>query len=157
MPCRVHAASTADAKEMISPERSCTLTVSYHYEGTTFAGLPVKLYNIADVSADFQYSLTAPFQSSGLVLNGVRSASEWNVIRSTLEAARRDAAQGMVTAEWVSKYIDKILATPEEDGSLRLDIKIFTGETTQKYLANLARRTGHTFKKMIEAYEQGMQ
>ena len=80
-----------------------------------------------------------------------------DTIRATLEAARRDAAQGMVTVEWVNKYIDKILVTPEEDGSLRLDIKIFTGETTQKYLANLARRTGHTFKKMIEAYEQGLQ
>ena len=78
-------------------------------------------------------------------------------IRSTLECARRDAAQGMITAEFVSKYIDKILVTPEDDGSLRLDIKIFTGETTQKYLANLRSRAGHTFKKMIEAYEQGMQ
>ena len=80
-----------------------------------------------------------------------------DTIRATLEAARRDAAQGMVTVEWVNKYIDKILVTPEDDGSLRLDIKIFTGETTQKYLANLARRTGHTFKKMIEAYEKGLQ
>ena len=80
-----------------------------------------------------------------------------DAVRATLEAARRDAAQGMVTAEWVSKYIDKILVTPEEDGAMRLDIKIFTGETTQKYLAKLAHRTGHTFKKMIEAYEQGLQ
>jgi DNA invertase Pin-like site-specific DNA recombinase len=80
-----------------------------------------------------------------------------DVIRATLDAARRDAAQGMITLEWVNKYIDKILATPQEDGSLRLDIKIFTGETTQKYLAKLAHRTGHTIKKMIEAYEQGMQ
>ena len=80
-----------------------------------------------------------------------------DAVRATLESARRDAAQGMVTVEWVNKYIDKILVTPEEDGSLRLDIKIFTGETTQKYLANLRSRTGHTFKKMIEAYEQGMQ
>ena len=80
-----------------------------------------------------------------------------DTVRTTLEAARRDAVQGMVTVEWVNKYIDKILVTPENDGSLRLDIKIFTGETTQKYLANLRRRTGHTFKKMIEAYEQGMQ
>ena len=78
-------------------------------------------------------------------------------VRATLEASRRDAAQGMVTVEWVNKYIDKILVTPEDDGSLRLDIKIFTGETTQKYLASLRGRTGHTFKKMIEAYEQGMQ
>ena len=80
-----------------------------------------------------------------------------DAIRATLEAARRDATQGVITSDFVSKYIDKILVTPEDDGSMRLDIKIFTGETTQKYLANLARRTGHTFKKMIEAYEQGMQ
>ncbi len=80
-----------------------------------------------------------------------------DAIRVTLEAAQRDAAQGMITADFVSKYIDKILVTPEEDGSMRLDIKIFTGESTQKYLAKLTGRTGHTFKKMIEAYEQGLQ
>ena len=66
---------------------------------------------------------------------------------------------------------------------MRLEIKIFTGEATEKYLAKLkkrsddvsrtnsdetetccaattsgaAGRTGHTFKKMIEAYEQSMQ
>ena len=80
-----------------------------------------------------------------------------DAIRNALEAARRDAASGMITKDFVDKYIDKILVTPEEDGSARLDIKIFTGETTQKYLANLRSRTGHTFKKMIEAYEQGLQ
>ena len=80
-----------------------------------------------------------------------------DAIRTTLEAARRDAAQGMITADFVSKYIDKILVTPEDDGTLRLDIKIFTGENTQKYLTKLALRTGHTFKKMIEAYENSMQ
>ena len=80
-----------------------------------------------------------------------------DTVRAALEAAHRDAAQGMITAEFVSKYIDKILVTPEEDGSMRLDIKIFTGESTQKYLAKLTSRTGNTIKKMIEAYEQGMQ
>ena len=80
-----------------------------------------------------------------------------DTVRATLEAARRDAAQGMVTAQWVSRYIDKIFVTPEENGSLRLDIRIFTGETTQKYLESLRIRTGHTSKKMIEAYEQSMQ
>ena len=80
-----------------------------------------------------------------------------DAIRNALDAARRDAASGMITNEFVDKYIDKILVTPEEDGSARLDIKIFTGETTQKYLANLRSRTGHTFKKMIEAYENSMQ
>ena len=80
-----------------------------------------------------------------------------DAIRTTLEAARRDAAQGMITADFVRKYSDKILVTPEDDGTLRLDIKIFTGENTQKYLTKLALRTGHTFKKMIEAYENSMQ
>ena len=80
-----------------------------------------------------------------------------DAIHATLEAARRDAAQGIITADFVSKYIDKILVTPEDDGTLRLDIKIFTGQNTQKYLTKLALRTGHTFKKMIEAYENSMQ
>ena len=53
---------------------------------------------------------------------------------------------GLINKEFVEQYIDKIFATPEEDGSLRLQIKIFTGETTDKYLQNLRSRTGHTFK-----------
>ena len=77
-------------------------------------------------------------------------------IRRVLHDAKRDAAQGIINKEFVDKYIDKIFVTPEGDGSLRLQIKIFTGETTEKYLQNLRSRTGHTFKKMIEAYENGM-
>ena len=77
-------------------------------------------------------------------------------IRRVLHDAKRDAAQGIINKEFVDKYIDKIFVTPETDGSLRLQIKIFTGETTEKYLQNLRGRAGHTFKKMIEAYENGM-
>ncbi len=106
-----------------------------------------------------------------------------DTIRAILAAARRDSAKGIITTDFVSKYIDKILVTPESDGTMRLTIKIFTGETTEKYLKNLKIRagqiindadcrpesvddttvsyeevrTGHTFKKMIEAYEQNMQ
>ena len=79
-----------------------------------------------------------------------------DTIRRVLKEAERDAAAGVISKEFVDKYIDKIFAAPEEDGSLRLQIKIFTGETTDKYLANLRGRTGHTFKKMIESYENGL-
>ncbi len=105
-----------------------------------------------------------------------------DAIRRVLREAQRDAAQGIVTKEFVDRYIDKIFVTPEEDGSLRLDIRILTGESTQKFLQKLVRRaghitppdprpdenlvaagvpapassTGHTFKKMIEAYENGL-
>ena len=62
----------------------------------------------------------------------------------------------MINKEFVDRYIDKIIATPEGSDTLHLQIKLFTGEVTDKYLQNLKSRTGHTFKKMIEAYEQGL-
>ena len=84
-------------------------------------------------------------------------------IRKVLRDAERDCQNGEITKEFIDTFIDKIFATPEDDGTMRLDIKIFTGESCEKYLqklkrkANLEGRTGHTFKKMIEAYEQGLQ
>ena len=104
-------------------------------------------------------------------------------IRAVMRDAQRDANQQIVSKEFIDKYIDRIFATPQEDGSLRLEIKIFTGEATEKYLEKLKKRvddvshtnsgeaeaccaatgsdiesrTGHASKKMIEAYEQGLQ
>jgi hypothetical protein len=40
---------------------------------------------------------------------------------------------------------------------MRLEVRICTGESTKFYFEKLKGRTGHTFKKMIEAYEQGLQ
>jgi hypothetical protein len=50
------------------------------------ADVMVKLYRVADVSAQAEYTLTDDFRISGLELNGIQSAGEWDVIRSTLEA-----------------------------------------------------------------------
>lgn len=86
MPCCAQAVSTADAKEAISPDRVCGLKLSYRYNGTVCPNVPVNLYKIADVSEDCQYTLDAPFAASGLILNGIRTLDEWNLIRSTLEA-----------------------------------------------------------------------
>ena len=77
-------------------------------------------------------------------------------IRKALSDARKDAAKGIISKAFVEQYIDRILATPQEDGSLLLDIRIFTGETEQKTLQDLRRRTGHTFKRMIEQQERQM-
>jgi DNA invertase Pin-like site-specific DNA recombinase len=84
-------------------------------------------------------------------------------IHAALKAAERDVANGKVTKEFIDTFIDKILVTPQEDGKMELDIRIFTGESTKKYLARLKSRastesrTGQMSKKMIEAYEQSMQ
>ena len=77
-------------------------------------------------------------------------------IKKTLKNAQRDAKAGIITPEFVEQYIDKIYAEPQEDGTICLKIKIFTGDTTECYLQNLRGRTGHMFKKMIKAYEDGM-
>lgn len=86
LPLQARAASTTDAKEPIATEKDCTLTLTYSYQGAVFPDLPVTLYKIAHVSADFQYTLTSAFRDTGLDLNGIRTSGEWNVIRSTLEA-----------------------------------------------------------------------
>ncbi|WP_087064198.1 recombinase family protein [Intestinibacillus massiliensis] len=76
-------------------------------------------------------------------------------LRETMRAAVQDAENGMITRAFVEKYIDRIFVTPEED-TLRLEIRVFSGETTTRYLEKLERRSGNTFKKMIESYEQGL-
>ena len=84
-PCQVGAASTTNAKEPIFTDKDCSLTISYSYEDNVFSDLSVRLYKIAEVSADYQYTLTPAFEKSKLALNGIRSLDEWKVIRSTLE------------------------------------------------------------------------
>lgn len=85
IPCFAQAASVTNAVEAISPERDCSLVLSYRSDEKALSDVPVKLYKIADVSADFIYSPTSAFADTGLVLNGIQSVGEWDVIRSTLE------------------------------------------------------------------------
>jgi hypothetical protein len=77
-----------------------------------------------------------------------------DTIRQVLRDAQKDATQGVINKGFIDKYIDKIFITPQ-DGAMRLEIKLFTGETTSKFLEKFRSRTGHTSKKMIESYERG--
>ena len=77
-------------------------------------------------------------------------------IEKTLRLAQADAANGLISAEFVNKYIDKIFVTPIDASTARLEIRIFTGDVTQKYLHKLESRTGVTSKKMIESYENSL-
>ena len=104
-------------------------------------------------------------------------------IRAVMREAQKCGESGFITKAFVDQYIDKIFATPEADGTVRLDIRTLTGEATEKYLEKLKVRSGqinhptdrpeesptaattfgdgvcpgHMSKKMIEAYEQGLQ
>ena len=103
-------------------------------------------------------------------------------LRAVMREAQKCVESGFVTKNFADQYIDKIFATPMEDGTIRLDIRIFTGEATEKYLKKLKVRTGQiscglraetesptaatTFdtsvrpgimsKKMVEAYERSL-
>lgn len=72
-------------------------------------------------------------------------------IRTVLNAAKKDAQQGIITKEFVNKYIDKIFVTPEGD-RLKLEIKIFTGKMCEKYLSNIRSRTGQMSKEIIKSF-----
>ncbi len=76
-------------------------------------------------------------------------------IRAVLKKAQGDAVHGLITKDFVDQYIDKIFVTPQGD-CLKLEIKIFTGEICEKYLAKLKGRSGHISKKMIQSYENNM-
>lgn len=87
-------------------------------------------------------------------------------IRDLLSQAHEEAAEGIITNSFVNRYIDKIYVTAEDD-ILCLNIKIFTGETCEKYLEKLRKRairtskdnsirSGQFFKKMIQKAEQDM-
>ena len=86
MPCYAMAASTTDASGPINVNGECALTITYACDETPFEDVSVKLYKIAEVSCDFRYTLTSPYEKSKLVLNGIKTNGEWNTIRSTLEA-----------------------------------------------------------------------
>jgi len=100
-------------------------------------------------------------------------------IRNILLKAENEASQNMIDSAFINRYIDKIYVTPIEEGTVEISVKIFSGQTVEKHLSNLRKRhksiknaektdenessddgivdigsTGHTFKKMIEAYEE---
>jgi len=77
-------------------------------------------------------------------------------IRKVLRDAEKDCANGTITLDFVEAFIDKIYATADGNGIMRLDVKIFTGDVCEKYLEKLKSRTGHTMKKMIESYEKSL-
>ena len=80
-----------------------------------------------------------------------------DAIKSAMRAVEQAAATGAITKDFIDEYIDKIYITPENDRVMRLEVRICTGDSTKFYFEKLKGRTGHTFKKMIEAYEQSMQ
>ena len=136
----------------------------------------------ADCNKEIQEAEAEIAELEQLASEGDEFKRKIDEMRKVLARAQDEAAQGIVTKEFIDKYISKIFVTPENENTMMLQIKIFTGETTEKYLRKLESHVGnittdmtehgksaentvisgtpdsmgHTFKKMIEAYENGM-
>ena len=136
----------------------------------------------ADCNKEIQDAESEIAELEQLASEGDEFKRKIDEMRKVLARAQDEASQGIVTKEFIDKYISKIFVTPEDENTMMLQIKIFTGETTEKYLRKLESHVGnittdmtehsksaentvisgtpdsmgHTFKKMIEAYENGM-
>lgn len=120
------------------------------------------------------------FELEQITEKGEEMKEHLNHIREVLTEAQKSAADGIITKEFVEKFIDKIYVEHIDKGKMILRIKIFTGETTERYLDKIKRqasdiekrkksaisgnsdtsddfvRSGNMFKKMIESYEKNM-
>ncbi len=104
---------------------------------------------IADIEAQID-------ELSGRLQSREAFREKIGAIRRVLSEAQRDAAGGIIGKAFVDRYIDRIFVTPEAPDAMRLDIRVFTGETTARTLEKDRGSAGHMFKKMIEAQERQM-
>ena len=108
---------------------------------------------ISEESADI-YSAVEEIENEINSRSGYKQKIE--EIKSILQKAESEASSKMIDSAFVNKYIDKIFVTPIDNATAEISVKIFTGETVEKQLQNIRGCTGHTFKKMIESYENSM-
>lgn len=97
-------------------------------------------------------------------------------IKSALTEASKVSSEELITKKFVDKYIDKIFVTAQDGCCAKIEIKLVTGEITEKYLFKMKgtrgaetvdsagalgseerkSRVGLMSKKMIQSYEQNM-
>ena len=70
---------------------------------------------------------------------------EIETVRRCLREAQRDAQTEVINKEFVDRYIIKIFATPEDSGTLRLQIKLFNEIVIEKTVHHHIRRSADQF------------
>lgn len=85
---------TAFAAGFIDTEKDCSLELHYQHDSQGIEGNAVKLFRVAEVSADGTYTLTGSFTKYRVKVNGVKTQSEWNEAAATLASyAAADSIQ----------------------------------------------------------------
>ena len=134
-----------------SAEKKKDKLLQYNVDGKITDDDFIKMYNKCE--ADIK---EAEESLAGLTTdqdNMSATESELKLIKHQLKQAVADIENNAdISPAFVNKYIKRIIVTPIDKTSMKLDIQLFTGE----YLEKSFIRSGHTRKKMIEAYENGM-
>lgn len=86
IPFCVNAKVTSDAKELIDINKLVNLKLNYGYDDYKFNDINVKLYRIASITENFQYELEDPFKDYKINVNGIKTNSEWDNLKQTLES-----------------------------------------------------------------------
>lgn len=86
IPLDVFAKMTSDCKELIDINRLTNLTLNYSYDDYNFDDVSVKLYYIASINKDFDYQLESEFKDYSIIINGIKTHEEWDILKQTLES-----------------------------------------------------------------------
>lgn len=82
----VMALSSVDAKEKIDITKLCSLELLYSSGEMQFDDLNIQLYKVAEVSEDFQYTLSGKFADYPISIDDISSQGEWKQLSTTLNS-----------------------------------------------------------------------
>ena len=129
----------------------------------------LELYSSAEISRRQFVDLNTKYETEIEVLNKelseykneFSSESEFNKrmheIRTIVKNAKEDMESEAINFRFINRYVDKILVSVESPYTIRLEVKLFTGENCTKFIEKLQKsRTGPLSKKMIESYENSI-
>lgn len=98
------------ARGAIDTEQEASISLTYSYDGRPFQGLEIQIYRVAEVSRSCVFALKGDFEDYPVLVNDVKTQTEWNQIASTLAS--------YVTADQISPTAS---AYTDSEGKVAID------------------------------------
>ena len=99
IPTNVLAKSTTSALVEIDVNKKGSLVITYDYNDYQFDDTDVSIYQVAEVSNNFQYQLSSNFLTYPIKINGIKNEFEWDILEETLDS--------YITADNISATYDE--------------------------------------------------
>ena len=123
------------AAETVDVTRDCRLELEYSSSGMGFAGLEIRIFRVAEMFADGEYALTAPFDALPVKIHGITSQKEWKDAADTL-AAYIASEQIAPTKTGMTDSAGKVVFTGLDTGIYLVTAVSVETETTVYYFEN---------------------